>query len=725
MKNKKLLAPLMIAISLLALTVVPSIATVRASPTGLLYINPPSTPQQSGGTFSVQVKVANMPPFNGWDIAVATGDPKTSPISPVSISVAGNLFKANFSSTTDELINCVNGSGMGCVSGEDGPGIIHSALVIEGPLPMSTPSSGLLFTITYSAGTIPAGKTVGAAITIFDDLIFNGTPTPVAHSTQDGKYGTPPPTPDFTISATPGSNSVVQGNQVTYSATLMGSSGFAGTVTLSASFAPSVANGPTAMFDMNNPITLSASTTSGTSMLTVSTTASTPVGTYDLTVTGTNTGGSPAHSTSVLLDVIAVTGPDYTISTKPTIPTAQAGYATFTTMNLTSMNGFVGDVSLTSVVSPIISGVRRTPIVSYSIGNGPALTTFHLSAGQLQIFNVTIQTFTLTPIPAPSPSKLWTAILIASSGSTTHSTLAPFAVSPSVFLLKIHQVPNPSISKDAGIEQFTVTVQNNGTEPVLGQVIVRLSGARMVINLRSDASGIVLPPGNTLINMPGPVITVTLTLNLTKLCPSMFPDCLVGREFTWRGVLFYSDKSKPAAFTGETVVYDSNGNGVFDSGDIVVPCKATICVSITPAAGTTLSTDAKITFVDTNLSGSWAPGKPVIYDKDANGVFDTGKDIVISGAKPANQTALSSDPKLQFVNSVITTVSGSSPDDTPAVWNAASSTGASCVAFGSTQICGNLIAAQPGIIPRIKTNPHGSLTFRFEHSYTGSFTVHP
>ncbi len=210
------------------------------------------------------------------------------------------------------------------------------------------------------------------------------------------------------------------------------------------------------------------------------------------------------------------------------------------------------------------------------------------------------------------------------------------------------------------------------------------------------------------------------TTSHTKLCPALFPDCLVGREFTFRAVVFYSDKSRPAAFTGETVVYDSDGNGLFDSSDIVIK-------GPTPASGAALSTDAKITFVDTTSSGFWAPGKPVIYDKDANGVFDTGIDTVISGAKPANQTALSSDPKLQFVNGVITTVSGSTPDDTPPVWDAAKSTGASCVAFGRTNICGNLIAAQAAITPADRRSdfPFGTRAFRFNHSFTGSFTVHP
>jgi len=100
--------------------------------------------------------------------------------------------------------------------------------------------------------------------------------------------------PDFTISASPSSQTVVAGNATSYTATVGPLNGFTGTVSLSASGAPS---GVTVGF---NPASI---TTSGTSTVSVTTTTATAPGTYTLTITGTS--GSVQHSANVSLVVTA------------------------------------------------------------------------------------------------------------------------------------------------------------------------------------------------------------------------------------------------------------------------------------------------------------------------------------------------------------------------------------------------------------------------------------
>jgi uncharacterized membrane protein len=100
-------------------------------------------------------------------------------------------------------------------------------------------------------------------------------------------------TPDFSLSATPTSQTVVHGNGTSYTVTLTPSGGFAGNVTLSLGALPAGVN---ATFS-TNPILNG----SGTSTLTVTTTSSTTLGTYTLKITGTS--GSLTHSTSVTLIV--------------------------------------------------------------------------------------------------------------------------------------------------------------------------------------------------------------------------------------------------------------------------------------------------------------------------------------------------------------------------------------------------------------------------------------
>ncbi|GAC1331814.1 MAG: hypothetical protein NVSMB17_10180 [Candidatus Dormibacteria bacterium] len=107
-----------------------------------------------------------------------------------------------------------------------------------------------------------------------------------------GCGGPPPPaTPDYSLSATPPSQSVVQGASTSYSVTVGRTGGFADAVTLTVTGLPS---GATGSFNPN-PATGTAST------LSVSTATGTPAGSYPLTITGTS--GSLIRTTSVTLVV--------------------------------------------------------------------------------------------------------------------------------------------------------------------------------------------------------------------------------------------------------------------------------------------------------------------------------------------------------------------------------------------------------------------------------------
>jgi hypothetical protein len=87
------------------------------------------------------------------------------------------------------------------------------------------------------------------------------------------------PSPSFTVSMTPASQTVAPGTNTVYTITMTPSSGFTGVASLIASGLPA---GATANF---NP---SSITTAGMSTLTVTTPSSTPAGSYPLTITGTS-----------------------------------------------------------------------------------------------------------------------------------------------------------------------------------------------------------------------------------------------------------------------------------------------------------------------------------------------------------------------------------------------------------------------------------------------------
>jgi hypothetical protein len=96
---------------------------------------------------------------------------------------------------------------------------------------------------------------------------------------------------EFSLSASPTSQVITAGSSGTYTISVTGNNGFTGTVSLSAAAASS-----NVIATLNNP-TITGGT--GTSILTVATTASTPSGTVTITVMGTDSANGVSQSVSV------------------------------------------------------------------------------------------------------------------------------------------------------------------------------------------------------------------------------------------------------------------------------------------------------------------------------------------------------------------------------------------------------------------------------------------
>jgi len=195
-------------------------------------------------------------------------------------------------------------------------------------------------------------------------------------------------TPDFSISATPASQTVTAGNGASYTATIGALNGFAGVVNLGVSGLPS---GVTATF---NPATV---TGSGPSTLTVTTSSTTPFGTYTLMITGTS--GTLTHSTTVTLVVTGV-NPDFTISATPASQTVTRGSSTTYNVTVGALNGFSGAVSLSVKGLPL----RATATFNPTSVTGSGSSTLTVTAAR----RTSLGTFTLT--------------ITGTSGSLTHST---------------------------------------------------------------------------------------------------------------------------------------------------------------------------------------------------------------------------------------------------------------------------------------------------------------
>ncbi len=77
------------------------------------------------------------------------------------------------------------------------------------------------------------------------------------------------------------------------------------------------------------------------------------------------------------------------------------------------------------------------------------------------------------------------------------------------------------------------------------------------------------------------------------------------------------DAPIPGTDPGESIIYDGNNNGAFDAGDSVI-------AGATPALEQSLKTDTKILFVNANVDPLWNSGESVIYDSNEDNIYDRG-----------------------------------------------------------------------------------------------------
>jgi subtilase family serine protease len=196
--------------------------------------------------------------------------------------------------------------------------------------------------LTGSSGRLPDGSTANAGpgwdfVTGWGAINFD---TFVSTQVSAG--------PDFSVSATPASQTVTPGGGTSYTATVTSANGFLSSVDLTVSGLPS---GASASF---NPSTVAGG--SGTSTLSVSTVSTTPAGSYTLTITGTS--GTLVHTTTVTL---VVSQPNFSLSASPSSVSVSRSHpngGADITITVTPIASFGGTVALS--VSGLPTGVSAT-----------------------------------------------------------------------------------------------------------------------------------------------------------------------------------------------------------------------------------------------------------------------------------------------------------------------------------------------------------------------------
>ena len=174
--------------------------------------------------------------------------------------------------------------------------------------------------------------------------------------------------PDFGLSVTPPTTaSVAAGSPATYTISVSGVNSFNSAVTLTCS--AGLPPGASCSF---LPPAVTPGATPVTSALTITTSASTPAATSNVTVTGTS--GFLSHDTTVSLTVTP--SPDFTLTVAALSPaTVSAGGSATSTTTIAPTNGFNGAVSLTCSVAPTVTRVPTCSFNPASVVGGAGTST--------------------------------------------------------------------------------------------------------------------------------------------------------------------------------------------------------------------------------------------------------------------------------------------------------------------------------------------------------------
>jgi subtilase family serine protease len=268
-------------------------------------------------------------------------------------------------------------------------------------------ASGLPSGVTATFGTNPTTGTSTLSLTASatattgtSTVTITGTSGSLTATTTLALTVSAAAAPNFTLSASPSSLSVTQGSSGTSTISVTDKNGFTGSVTLAASGLPS---GVTAAFGTNP--------TTGSSVLTLTASATATTGTSTVTITGTS--GSLTATTTLALTVNASTATkNFTLSLSPASFTVDENGSVSTTLTVTSVGGFHSAVTLSVNKFPtdVSATASANPVTPPA--NGSVKVTLTWSATRR------------------APTGTTTIELIGTSGSLTNQIPVTITVAP-------------------------------------------------------------------------------------------------------------------------------------------------------------------------------------------------------------------------------------------------------------------------------------------------------
>ena len=322
----------------------------------------------------------------------------------------------------------------------------------------------LLMVLTAAVGTVAGGTMLSSYV--------NG-----------GKAG-----PSFLLTVNPSILSIEQGSSLTSSVSIISVNGFSGAVSLSLFFAGS-----------KLPATVSPTSVSvpanGTAKSTLTVTATSNIGNYNIVVIGIASSHGKTTYASADLSVQVVSNQDFTITSSPSNIVNVFGSSNTTTVTVTSVNGYTGTVSLT-VTAPFgyitVTGSQNPLTLS---SDGTASSTLDITTS----LSTTLGNYNIT--------------LTGTDGSRTHSTVISLTVVDPI-------IPPPVIE----------SLKLNGYQFINGTSLslVLLNAGNTSVTVQSytvqDSSGNTW----TLSNLAGPTIIPNDVATMSILIGANCPGCVYG-----------------------------------------------------------------------------------------------------------------------------------------------------------------------------------------------------
>ena len=653
--------------------------TAAGAPTGAtVSFNPATIPAPGSGTSTMTITVGAGTAVGTYPITVTGNGGGIQHTATVTLTVT---VPPNFTIAASP-------TSVSIAQGSQGTSTITTAVSggFNSAISLSATGAPTGTTVSFNPTTIPAPGSGSSTMTI---TVAASTAVGTYPITVTGNGGgiqqavTDPVTvtaaPSFTISASPASLSVVQGNQGTSTITTAVSGGFNSAISLSATGAPT---GTTVSF---NPTTIPAPG-SGSSTMTITVGATTPLGTYPITVTGN--GGGVQQSTTVTLTVTAA--PSFAISAGPSSLSIAPGNQGTSTITTTVSGGFNSSIALSATGAPAGTTVSFNPATIPAPGNGSSTMTV---------------TVGLSTVPGTYP------ITVTGNGggiqrtTTVTLTVSQSGITPPTNVTVVDGGPAPIVDVvESYINSTFLTVHT--TAPFDS------TGGDVIVMYASSHAGVTMTPsdnfGNTWVTIAGPTNTSTGFDLRSQIWYVANP--IVGPGQTVSLTLSAPESLVMSIF----VVKGSNISSPIDAVSLIGSDNGTQSVNVvSPSITTTMMDDLLMGWVKVSAGATFTSG-PGFTQQPSSNFLDAESG---TAAVPGNYAATFTISAPQTWQSAVVAANNNSTQ-TALTWTASTESGGTIAQYlvERCQGAGCTTFAQIGTTPTTSYNDTG-LTAATSYSY--------